>query len=271
MLSRITSNELKYRKLFEGYSPLRRFVTFALALSIGFTNLGIAAADTFVDLPRDLEIELALSALPEDLRDGSAIYLRDPKKGFVLYRKGTNEWMTFVARTSVRFYDANWEYEYPGDQIIPMAHDKVGLAHHIVPYFDIERMRIDGMSAKEAKKIIRQRFEDGTYTAPTKGGMSYMFAPIHRAYMEPAKSNRMATVSFPHHMPYAPHMSTTKIGTIDPHGRSGILDHGSADSGVHGYMYFMVQPDQAEVIRANYMGLLSQLCKHHNNWCLPKN
>jgi hypothetical protein len=271
MLNRIIRCEFKFKKLLGRYSPLRRLLTYALTISIGFSNSGIAAEDTFVNLPRDLEIELALSALPEDLRAGAAIYLRDPNKGFILYRKGTNDWMTFVARTSVRFYDASWEYKYPSDQIIPMAYDKEGLTHHVIPYFDIERMRINGMAPKKAKNTISQRFADGTYTAPTKGGMSYMFAPIHRAYMEPVKSNRMKTVSFPHHMPYAPHMSASKIGTIDPHGRSGILDHGNEDSGMHGYLYFMVQPDQAEIIRTNYAELLLKLCKHHNNWCLPKN
>ena len=271
MLNRIILCGLKYKKLFLDYSPLRNLVTCVLIISIGFSNLGIAAADTFVDLPRDLEIELALSTLPEDLRAGSAIYLRDPIEGFILHRKGTNDWMTFVARTSVRFVDANWEYKYPSDQIIPMAYDKVGLAHHVIPYFDIERMRIDGMSAIEARKMIRKRYDDGTYTAPTKGGMSYMFAPIHRAYMEPMKSSRMITISFPHHMPYAPHMNASKIGTIDPFGRSGILNHGSEDSGVHGYMYFRVQGDQSKIIRTNYAELLSKLCKLHNNWCLPIN
>ena len=270
MLSWVAICELQYETLFERYSPLRRLATIALVLLIGTSNLEVAAADELVDLPRDLEIELALSALPEDLQAGAAIYVRDPKKGFVLHRKGTNEWMTFVVRTSVRFYEANWEYTYPSDQIIPIAYDKVGLAHHAVPYFDIEQMRIDGMSPENAKKIIRQRFADGTYKAPTKGGMSYMLAPIHRAYMEPMKSNLVATVSFPHHMPYAPHMNAAKLGSMDPHGRSGILDHGSEDSGIHGYMYFMVQSDQAEAIRAKYATLLARLCELHANWCLPE-
>ncbi len=249
----------------------RIFITFVLVVLIAVMNIGIAAAaDDFVDLPKDLEIELALSALPGDLQAGAAIYLRDPKKGFVLHRKGTNEWMTFVARASVRFYDAYWDYEYPSDQIIPQAHGTVGQAHHVIPYFDIERMRIDGVPAAEAKKIIRQRFADGTYTAPAKGGTSYMLAPIHRAYMEPTKSDLIMTVNFPHHMPYAPHMNVANLGAMDPHGRSGILDHGSHDSGAHGYLYFMVQPDQAEAIRAKYAGLLAKLCDHHANWCLPK-
>lgn len=229
----------------------------------------IAVANDFAELPEELEVELALSALPEELQAHATIYVRDPKTGFVVHRQGSNGWVTFVARTSVRFHEADWEYEYPIDQIIPMAYDKVGQAHHLVPYFDIERMRIDGVSAPEAKRVIHSRFAEGTYSAPSKGGMSYMLAPIHRAYMEPAISSYLGTVSFPHHMPYAPHVNAASFGAMDPHGHSGVLDHGGPDSGAHGYMYFLVQPDQGEAIRTKYADLLTKLCKHHSNWCLP--
>ena len=249
-------------------SLLRRAIVAAGCFSL-FALTNPALAEDFVELPQDLEIELALSALPEELRADATVYVRDPKKGFVVHRQGSNDWTTFVARTSVRFFQADWEYAYPSDQLIPMAHDRVGQAHHVIPYFDIERMRIEGVSAAEVKKIIRQRYADGTYTAPKQGGMSYMFAPILRAYKEPAKSDLLHTVSFPHHMPYAPHMNAAKVGAMDPYGRSGILNHGSNDSGAHGYMYFMVQPDQAEAILASYSDLLTKLCKLHSNWCLP--
>ncbi len=146
-------------------------------------------ADELIELPQDLEIELALSALPEELQDAASIYIRDPKKGFVLHREGRNGFAPFVARTSTRFYEANWAYTYPSDQLIPIAYDSVGAKNHMVPFFDLERMRIDGVPPDEARKILRKRFSDGTYEAPTKGGISYMFAPIHRAYGAPAKSD----------------------------------------------------------------------------------
>lgn len=235
-----------------------------------FGPLGLAQGDDLVALPQDLEIELALSALPEELQPGATIYVRDPEKGFVVHRKGTNGWATFVARTSVRFYEADWAYTYPADQLIPQAHDEVGQKHHMVPYFDLEKMRIAGVPPKEAKAILKKRFSDGTYTAPTKGGSSYMLTPIHRAYVEPAKSNVLGTFSFPHHMPYAPHVNAQQLGKLDPHMRSGVLDHGGSDAGPHGYLYFMVQPDQAKAIRLKYADLLNKLCRHHENWCLPE-
>jgi len=250
--------------------PLLKLVGIIAAFLSLFIAIHPVWANDFVELPQELEVALALSALPEDLQAEATVYVRDPKKGFIIFKKGSNDWMTFVARTSVRFYQADWEYSYPSDQLIPQAHGKVGQTHHVIPYFDLERMRIEGVSAEQAKKTIRQRFKDGTYKAPSKGGMSYMLAPMHRAYMEPAKSNLIMTVSFPHHMPYAPHMDAKQLGTMDPQRRSGILDHGSHDTGAHGYMYFMVQPDQVEAIRTKYADLLTKLCQHHANWCLPK-
>ena len=52
-------------------------------------------------LPRDLEIQLALSALPPHLRDKVTLYALNPDKGFVLARNGTNGFHALVARTVV--------------------------------------------------------------------------------------------------------------------------------------------------------------------------
>jgi len=243
-----------------------------LVTTLGWFLSGVSSfawADELVDLPQDLEIELALSALPEELQDAATIYIRDPKEGFVLHREGSNGLSTFVARTSTRFYEADWDYTYPSDQLVPIAYDSVGAKHHMVPFFDLERMRIDGVPPDEARQELRRRFSDGTYEAPTKGGISYMFAPIHRAYGAPAKSDEMITVSFPHYMPYAPDVVSAELGSMDPHGRAGTLDHGGHNAGPHGYFYFMVAEDQADLIRKKYAATLDRLCKLNANWCLP--
>ena len=245
--------------------------TLHAAVVAGLTISGASAvfADELVELPRDLEIELALSALPKALRDEAAVYVRDPQEGFVLHREGTNGFSTFVGRTSVRFYEADWAYDYPSDQLIPIAYDRVGMAYHAKPWFDLERMRIDGLPPEEAKRTLRQRFRDGTYRAPHKGGLSYMLAPVHRAYMAPAASDEVMTVSFPHYMPYAPHIVPEALGAMDPMGRAGALDHGGEDAGPHGYLYFMAPEDQARAIRKEHAGMLDRLCGLHANWCLP--
>jgi hypothetical protein len=46
-------------------------------------------ARTIEPLPRDLEIQLALSSLPSHLRDNATVYALSPDKGFEVARKGT--------------------------------------------------------------------------------------------------------------------------------------------------------------------------------------
>jgi len=53
----------------------------------GKPNWGIGVERS---LPRDLEIQLALSALPPHLRDNATVYALNPDKGFEIARKGTN-------------------------------------------------------------------------------------------------------------------------------------------------------------------------------------
>jgi hypothetical protein len=59
-------------------------------------------------LPRDLEIPLALSALPPHLRDDATAYVLNPDKGFEVARKGTNGFHAFVARTGDDSFRGAW-------------------------------------------------------------------------------------------------------------------------------------------------------------------
>jgi hypothetical protein len=46
-------------------------------------------ANTIEPLPRDLEIQLALSSLPAHLRDHATVYVLNPAKGFEVGSNGT--------------------------------------------------------------------------------------------------------------------------------------------------------------------------------------
>ena len=244
-------------------------VTTAFFLSTGITEKTSAADNVMVPLPQELEIKLALSALPTSLREEATILVLDQHTGYKTYRKGKNGFTTFVGRTSTRFYQADWEYKYPADQLIPVAFDKVGAAAHMLPWMDIARMRAQGMPAAEAKKHLREAFENGTYKAPNKGGISYMLAPIHRAYMAPEKNDKVFTVSFPHYMPYAPHVTGRHLGSFDPSkGMPIALTHGMHEAGPHGYLVFKLPDEQIRAIQLENTGLLEELCKLHSNWCI---
>src|SRR2546425_3376125 len=85
---------------------MRKVQTIALIVSLSFSLAATAQNEQtptrmnkIEPLPRDLEIELALSALPPHLRDNSTVYVLNPAKGFEVARKGTNGFHAFVART----------------------------------------------------------------------------------------------------------------------------------------------------------------------------
>src|SRR5260370_17522655 len=70
------------------------------SLTVGAQNQQPAKrAGTIVPLPRDLEIQLALSSLPAHLRDHATVYVLNPAKGFEVARTGTNGFSALAART----------------------------------------------------------------------------------------------------------------------------------------------------------------------------
>src|SRR5512143_1753272 len=72
-------------------------------------------------LPRDLEIQLALSALPPQLRDNATVYVLNPDRGFEVARKGTNGFHAFVARTGDDTFRGSWPLmEYRDDILYPI-------------------------------------------------------------------------------------------------------------------------------------------------------
>jgi hypothetical protein len=87
-------------------------IVVVLALLVSLTASAQNAEKTrkLEPLPRDLEIQLALSALPPHLRDNATVYVLNPDKGFVAARKGTNGFHTLVARTGDDSFRGTWPY-----------------------------------------------------------------------------------------------------------------------------------------------------------------
>ena len=65
-------------------------------------------ANKFEPLPRDLEIQLALSSLPPHLREEATVYVLNPDKGFEVAHGGTNDFHAFVARTGDDMMRGSW-------------------------------------------------------------------------------------------------------------------------------------------------------------------
>src|SRR5258707_8522546 len=163
-----------------------------LALLVSLTASPQSAEKTrkLEPLPRDLEIQLALSALPPHLRDNATVYVLNPAKGFEVARKGTNEFHALVARTGDDTFKGSWPLtEYRDDILYPISFDKAGSKAQMRVFFDAAKMQAKGTPPGVLKKIMQDRFKAGFYKAPERAGVSYMLSPVLRTYVIPEESD----------------------------------------------------------------------------------
>jgi hypothetical protein len=218
-------------------------------------------------LPRDLEIQLALSALPPHLRDNATVYVLNPDKGFEVARKGTNGFHAFVARTGDDAFRGSWPLtEYRDDILYPISFDEAGTKAQMRIFFDAAEMQAKGTPADELKKIMKDRLKTGYYKAPERAGISYMLSPVLRTYFDPEESDRVGTYNFPHVMYYAPGVSSEDIGA----GELGGMYPFVIMPGHHGYMIQGLGVTEIAAIKKEYEEMLGRLCKIKEVWCLPK-
>ena len=229
-------------------------------------------------LPKDLEIQLALSALPPHLRANATVYVLNPDKGFEVAHKGTNGFQAFVARTGDDTFRGSWPFtEYRDDILYPISFDSAGAKEQMRVFFDAAEMQAKGTPPDELKKIIKERFKTGHYKAPERAGVSYMVSPILRTYVNPEESDKVATSNNPHIMYYAPNVSNEDIGGKPPSiSFAGYgMDVGGfypfvIMPGPHGYMIHLLGLTERAAINKEYEEMLARLCEIKEVWCLPK-
>ena len=218
-------------------------------------------------LPRDLEIQLALSALPPHLRDNATVYVLNPDKGFEVARNGTNGFHAFVARTGDDTFRGSWPLtEYRDDILYPISFDNAGTGAQMRVFFDAAETQAKGTPPGELKKIIKDRYKTGYYKAPERAGISYMLSPVLRTYWNPEESDSAATMNYPHVMYYAPNISNEDIGG----GKLGGMYPFVIMPGPHGYMIQPIDLTERAAINKEYEEMLGRLCKIKEVWCLPK-
>jgi len=168
-------------------------------------------------MPADLETDFALSALPPHLRDAATVYLLDPSKGYYIARAGSNGFVCFVSRTE-------WEWgEFRDDLAAPMGYDAEGANAVFRVYKDVAAMRASGKySAVQVRDSIVRGIQNGNYKAPSKGGISYMLAPMMRAYEADPDDRNIVSVSVPHYMFYAPYATAAGMG-VTPSSQQNFL------------------------------------------------
>ena len=218
-------------------------------------------------LPRDLEIQLALSALPPHLRDNATVHILNPAKGFEVARKGTNGFHALVARTGDDAFRGSWPFtEYRDDILYPIAFDNAGAKEPMRVFFDAAEMQAKGTHSGELKRIIKDRYKTGYYKAPERAGISYMLSPILRTYENPEESDKVPTIGSPHVMYYAPNVSSEDIGGGKP---GGMYPH-LIMPGPHGVIVQHLGGTEKASITKGYEEMLARLCNIKEVWCLPK-
>jgi hypothetical protein len=233
-------------------------------------------------LPRDLEIQLALSALPPHLRDKATVYVLNPAKGFEVARKGTNGFHALVARTGDDTFRGSWPLrEYRNDILYPIGFDEAGAKAQMRVFMDAADMQAKGTPPRQLKEIIQRRYTKHFYKAPERAGISYMLSPILRTYTNPDANEDAVTVSLPHVMYFAPHLSNQDIGGSNPTAEEfGYLtQHGHWPGtrypfvilhGPHGYTVQFLGAVERAAITKEYEEMLTRLCEIRDLWCLPK-
>ncbi len=247
------------------------FKSLAIVLAVLFTITASAenkqTRNKIEPLPRDLEIQLALSALPPHLRGNATVYILNPDQGFEVARKGTNGFHAFVARTADDAFRGSRAFtEYRDDILVPISFDEAGSRAQMRVYFDIAEMQAKGTPPGELKRMIKDRYRTGYYKAPERVGISYMLSPLLRTYANPDESDRVGTFNMPHVMYYAPNVSNEDVG-----GKPGSFLYPSVIiPGPHGYIIQPFGLTERAVINKEYEEMLARLCKIKEEWCLTK-
>ncbi|MCE5318440.1 MAG: hypothetical protein LLG04_13905 [Parachlamydia sp.] len=244
---------------------MRRLQALLYIFALSFT-LVVSAAE-IKPLPRELEIELALSALPPHLRKDATVYTLNPAKGFELAREGNNGFHALVARTGDDAFFGPWTLkEYRDDLLIPISFDSAGAKAQMQVLFDIAEMQAKSTSPEEVRKILKDRFQKGYYKAPQRAGVSYMLSPILRTYQNPQKGDEVETVNFPHVMYYAPNITNKDIGSD----AQNMMYPMVIGAGPHAYIIQGLGSNEKAAINQEYATMLEKLCKIKGVWCLSK-
>ena len=145
-----------------------------------------------VMLPRDLEMRLAIDALPKSLRDGASVLVLEPA-GYVKAKQGTNPFTCIVSRRGGNFY--------------PVCFDEEGTRTILPAFADDAVLRLKGATDDDVERQIARGFEQGRYRPPARPGIAYMLSPA--TYMSHG-GKLMRTM--PHTMFYAPFLTDADIG-----------------------------------------------------------
>src|SRR5437588_4214657 len=159
-----------------------------------------APITTLIFLPREQEIELALSAGPEHLRGDATVYVFG-KTGYEKIRDGKNGFTCMVNRDGNQAGD---------NDLKPTCWDAEGSATIVPVMLRVGQLLAEGRTADEIKREIDAAFSEGRFSSPRKAGIAYM---LRGDVQYDPKTNEISKTLFPpHYMIYAPGITSADIG-----------------------------------------------------------
>jgi len=197
------------------------------------THDHVAAGGKTLLVAKDLEMRLAVNALPRDLRDGASILLLEPG-GYTKARNGTNPFTCLVSRRGGNFY--------------PVCFDEEGTRTILPAFADDAVLRLKGASEPDIERQLADGFEKGRYRPPARPGIAYMLSPA--AYM---LENGKLTRTPPHTMFYAPFLTNADIGGMP--GKSAFVDR----PGPHGMIIVLTGQKEREMLQAESEALVDEV------------
>jgi hypothetical protein len=184
------------------------------ALALGLILAASASAHAQVTvgtvLPRDREIELAITAAPPDVGTKAAVYVFT-KQGYEKARDGENGFTCLVNRDS----------ELDGYHVLkPTCWDAHGSRTIVPAILEIAKRRAAGQSVADVTAGIRQMIKDGALQLFDSVGVAYMLQGDVTDY--DATTGQVLKRMFPPHvMIYAPGITREDVGVT---GRAAVND-----------------------------------------------
>lgn len=171
----------------------------ASAHSTSPTNSDKPAVHYDASVPRDRQMQLALSAAPPEIAGKATVYILGPK-GYEKAREGSNGVSCVVERTFKGTVQTS---------VGPMCYDAEGSRTLLQVILFREEMRAQGKSEEQIEATVDAGYKDGRFKAPSKPGVCYMLSSENYLYNPETKQSG----PFPGHlMFYAPYMTAKDLG-----------------------------------------------------------
>jgi hypothetical protein len=183
--------------------------TLAGVLSIGVLSSIAAAQDkpqeptrevhlASASMPRERQIELALSAAPAEVSSKASVYILG-LKGYEKVREGTNGFSCLIERSFVGTTQTS---------SAPACFDAEGSRTIVLTYLRREELRAQGQSEEEIKDDIAIGYKDGRFKVP---GPGFLYMMSNENFVYDSQSKKSGFVP-PHLMFYAPYKTAKDVG-----------------------------------------------------------